>query len=227
MAIVIVAPALAQGTRGYGASVRSWHTPALDCTAPTDDRGRTELVLALINTQERVALSAIGPQGGWAAHELDRAAYALREPSSGNEYPSSRACSTRLPDPDALQRPGDPGHLRLPHAGGARPRLEPRARPRDGHHRSRHERRRRRQVRARHGLHGRGCLPDERVRPRRRARQELLLGRRERARSAKSRARDSSPMSRRAPTARQARAGSAGSVPWRLERTSERCSAGA
>lgn len=68
-------------------SVRSWHTPAPDRTAPTDNHGRTELVLSLINTQERVALSAIGPQGGWPAHELDRAAYALREPASGNEHP--------------------------------------------------------------------------------------------------------------------------------------------
>ena len=45
------------------------------------------LVLVALNTQEHVALPALGAQGGWSATDLDRAAHLLREPSSGNEHP--------------------------------------------------------------------------------------------------------------------------------------------
>jgi uncharacterized protein YcbK (DUF882 family) len=71
----------------YGSLVRAWHTPVPDRTAPVDDAGRTKLVLAALNTQERVELTALGARGGFSARDLDRAAHLLREPASGNEHP--------------------------------------------------------------------------------------------------------------------------------------------
>jgi uncharacterized protein YcbK (DUF882 family) len=71
----------------YVNSVRSWHTPVPDRTAPVDDNGRTKLALVALNTQERVELSALSASGGFATRDLDRAAHLLREPSSGNEHP--------------------------------------------------------------------------------------------------------------------------------------------
>jgi len=90
-----VAPfAVAQGTRArlpprpaYTTFVRSWHTPVPDRPAPLDDDGRVKLVLAALNTQERVELTAMGARGGWASRDLDRAAHLLREPASANEHP--------------------------------------------------------------------------------------------------------------------------------------------
>jgi len=71
----------------YTTYVRSWHAPVADRTAPVDDSGRTKLVLAALNTQERVELPVLAARGGFAPHDLDRAAHLLREPSSGNEHP--------------------------------------------------------------------------------------------------------------------------------------------
>lgn len=45
------------------------------------------LALVALNTQERVELTALSAHGGFSQRDLDRAAYLLREPSSGNEHP--------------------------------------------------------------------------------------------------------------------------------------------
>jgi uncharacterized protein YcbK (DUF882 family) len=71
----------------YVNSVRSWHAPVADRTAPVDDNGRPKLALVALNTQERVELTALTANGGFATRDLDRAAHLLREPSSGNEHP--------------------------------------------------------------------------------------------------------------------------------------------
>jgi uncharacterized protein YcbK (DUF882 family) len=52
-----------------------------------DEHGRPKLVIVSLNTSERVELSALSDRGGFVASDLDRAARALREPSSGNAYP--------------------------------------------------------------------------------------------------------------------------------------------
>ncbi len=91
---LVAAPAFAQGTHArlpprppYVTFVRSWHTPTPDRTAPVDDEGRVKLVLAALNTQERVELTALGARGGFSPRDLDRAAHLLREPASANEHP--------------------------------------------------------------------------------------------------------------------------------------------
>ncbi len=71
----------------YGSYVNAWHAVAPGRTAPTDERGRKKLVLFALNTQERVELTAERDTGAFSAHELDRAAHLLREPSTGNEHP--------------------------------------------------------------------------------------------------------------------------------------------
>jgi uncharacterized protein YcbK (DUF882 family) len=85
--LLLVVPAFAQRRPPYVTFVRSWHTPVPDRTAPLDDAGRPKLVLAALNTQERVELTALGAQGGFSSRDLDRAAHVLREPASGNEHP--------------------------------------------------------------------------------------------------------------------------------------------
>lgn len=72
--------------RAVRASV-AWHTPAPNRQAPVDARGRPKLVVFSLNTQERVELTAMSDGGGFSAEDLERAAHALREPSSGNEHP--------------------------------------------------------------------------------------------------------------------------------------------
>ena len=71
----------------YGSYVNAWHAVAPGRTAPTDERGRKKLVLFALNTQERVELTAERDTGAFSAHELERAAHLLREPSTGNEHP--------------------------------------------------------------------------------------------------------------------------------------------
>lgn len=100
LCVLSAAPlALAQGPRStakaapraagpsYSTYVHTWHQPTPGRTAPVDANGRKKLVLMALNTQERVELQAENDAGGFSAHELDRAAHALREPSSGNEHP--------------------------------------------------------------------------------------------------------------------------------------------
>jgi uncharacterized protein YcbK (DUF882 family) len=93
-AISIALPCFAQNHNArpvahttYVSSVRSWHTPVPDRTAPVDDNGRTKLALVALNTQERLEIPALTTSGGFATRDLDRAAHLLREPSSGNEHP--------------------------------------------------------------------------------------------------------------------------------------------
>ena len=71
----------------YATSVQRWHAPSPDVVAPLDERGRPLLVLRSLNTTDRATLTAAGPAGGFSAMDLDRAAFVLREPSSGNAHP--------------------------------------------------------------------------------------------------------------------------------------------
>lgn len=80
-------PAAHPAAPPYNAYVHTWHQPTPGHTAPIDDSGKKKLVLLALNTQERVELSAEKDSGAFSAHELDRAAHLLREPSSGNEHP--------------------------------------------------------------------------------------------------------------------------------------------
>lgn len=80
-------PAARPAAPPYNAYVHTWHQPTPGHTAPVDANGKKKLVLMALNTQERVELSAERDSGAFSAHELDRAAHILREPSSGNEHP--------------------------------------------------------------------------------------------------------------------------------------------
>jgi uncharacterized protein YcbK (DUF882 family) len=71
----------------YKSSVQRWHSVEPGESAPLDGAGRPELVIEALNTGERVALAATCDTGGFPASELDRAAFVLREPSSGNAHP--------------------------------------------------------------------------------------------------------------------------------------------
>jgi uncharacterized protein YcbK (DUF882 family) len=67
--------------------VHAWHTPAPDKDAPVDPHGRPRLAIYSLNTGDRAVFDAATDSGGFAASDLDRAAFVLREPSSGNEHP--------------------------------------------------------------------------------------------------------------------------------------------
>ncbi|HEY2513855.1 MAG TPA: DUF882 domain-containing protein [Polyangiaceae bacterium] len=71
----------------YRSYVGKWHAADADSEAPRDAQGRPKLVLASLNTNERLELAAHSDLGGFDASDLDRAAYVLREPSSGNTHP--------------------------------------------------------------------------------------------------------------------------------------------
>jgi uncharacterized protein YcbK (DUF882 family) len=67
--------------------VDRWHALDPDAHVTTDEQGRPKLVIVSLNTNDRVELSALGDAGGFTASDLDRAAFVLREPSSGNLHP--------------------------------------------------------------------------------------------------------------------------------------------
>ena len=71
----------------YRSYVQKWHAADPDGHVALDERGRPKLVIVSLNTGERVELSATSDDGAFSASELDRAAFALREPSSGNAHP--------------------------------------------------------------------------------------------------------------------------------------------
>ena len=71
----------------YAHYVKGWHTPTPNKSAPTDANGRPLLALLALNTGDRLELPAITERGGFAASQLDRAAFVLREAHSGNEHP--------------------------------------------------------------------------------------------------------------------------------------------
>jgi uncharacterized protein YcbK (DUF882 family) len=72
---------------GYFNTVRELHTPARGQKIARDDGGRPLLVLHAMYVRETVSLHAATEEGGFAASDLDRAAHALRDPKTGNEYP--------------------------------------------------------------------------------------------------------------------------------------------
>jgi uncharacterized protein YcbK (DUF882 family) len=71
----------------YRSYVDHWHTIDPDTKVTVDEHGRPKLIIVSLNTSDRVELSPLSDHGGFTASELDRAAFVLREPSSGNEYP--------------------------------------------------------------------------------------------------------------------------------------------
>ena len=111
----------------------------------------------------------------------------------------------------ALPRARDPHHLRLPNAARRR-HVEPRQGTRDGPRRSRGERRGGREARTRGGLRRRRHLPGERLRPRRRARALVFLGRHQRAGQAQPYPRHPRRPRRQERRAGRSHAGSARSV---------------
>ncbi len=72
---------------GYAANVRDWHKPSPDAAPPVDDRGHPLLVLRALNTGDHAAFAAAGPNGGFSASDLDRAAIVLADPRTGNRHP--------------------------------------------------------------------------------------------------------------------------------------------
>jgi uncharacterized protein YcbK (DUF882 family) len=76
-----------QSPKLYPQYVKSWHTPSPDKSAPLDDTGRPKLALVSLNTNDRIELTAASDRGGFAASDLDRAAYVLRDSATGNEHP--------------------------------------------------------------------------------------------------------------------------------------------
>jgi uncharacterized protein YcbK (DUF882 family) len=71
----------------YRAYVDHWHSLEPGAQVTVDEQGRPKLVIVSLNTNDRVELSALTDRGGFAATDLDRAAFVLREPSSGNAHP--------------------------------------------------------------------------------------------------------------------------------------------
>ena len=71
--------------QAYHQAMVGWHAP-IGKRAPIDGAGRPMLVLQSINRSERVELAAQTDAGGFAAHDLDRAAWVLRS-GSGDEHP--------------------------------------------------------------------------------------------------------------------------------------------
>jgi uncharacterized protein YcbK (DUF882 family) len=78
--------ASARAGTGYSEQVKKWHAP-IDGPLPLDETGRPLLVLAALNTGERVELSAKGDSGGFAASDLDRVASLLRDTRTGTSHP--------------------------------------------------------------------------------------------------------------------------------------------
>lgn len=73
--------------RGWGQTVQRWHGVDAETPRPRSADGRPLLVLEMLNTGERVELRPERDDGGFPACELDRAARALRDQRTGNEYP--------------------------------------------------------------------------------------------------------------------------------------------
>jgi uncharacterized protein YcbK (DUF882 family) len=71
----------------YASSVRDWHT-APTAPAPVDPAtGRPLLAVLSLNTRDRAEAAPASEQGGFSARDLDRLAFVLREPASGNQHP--------------------------------------------------------------------------------------------------------------------------------------------
>jgi uncharacterized protein YcbK (DUF882 family) len=71
----------------YRSYVDRWHALDPDDRAELDETGRPKLAIVSLNTRDRVEVSALSDRGGFAASDLDRVAFVLREPSSGNVHP--------------------------------------------------------------------------------------------------------------------------------------------
>ncbi len=72
---------------GYNGMVNAWHKVDATEAQSIDERGTVRLVLHAINTREKVALTPLGPDGGFRPTDLERAAHLLRDPRDGGEHP--------------------------------------------------------------------------------------------------------------------------------------------
>jgi uncharacterized protein YcbK (DUF882 family) len=91
-AIAVAASAGADRTRPrtrasiqYRDMVRRWHERPAPARRNKAAEALAPLVLEMVNTNERVELLPQTERGGWAPEDLERAAYALREPRSGQQ----------------------------------------------------------------------------------------------------------------------------------------------
>jgi uncharacterized protein YcbK (DUF882 family) len=71
---------------GYFRQVRAWHTPTPGVQAPKDSSGRPKLVLHAMYIDETATMPALTDGGGFYLDDVSRAAYVLREPSTGNQH---------------------------------------------------------------------------------------------------------------------------------------------
>ena len=164
-----------------------WHAPSTH-EAVRDASGRPMLVLTTLNRGETLAIPSSTDDGTFCAVDLDRVAHLLRA-ATGDEHPVGPAHpGARLRHPGALRRARDPRRVRLSRPA-PRVALEPWQGARGGPRRARRGRRGGRPLRARAGVRGRGRLPDEPVRARRRPPAQLLLGGLQRPAHEESRAR--------------------------------------
>jgi uncharacterized protein YcbK (DUF882 family) len=81
------APARPAVAANYPDMVRRWHAKPARDDRQSLPQARSPLMLEMVNTSERVELFPETDRGGWTKEELDRAAYALREPRSGEQGP--------------------------------------------------------------------------------------------------------------------------------------------
>jgi uncharacterized protein YcbK (DUF882 family) len=78
-------PARTSASINYPDMVRRWHTrPPRTERAKTSDE-RPPLVLEMVNTSERIEILPQTDRGGFSREDMERAAYALREPRSGEQ----------------------------------------------------------------------------------------------------------------------------------------------
>lgn len=73
-------------TPAYRKMVEAWHQP-VGTPAPTDEHGRPQLVLEILNTGERLTAPAHRDDGCFRAYDLDRLAHALRDTRTQDEFP--------------------------------------------------------------------------------------------------------------------------------------------
>jgi uncharacterized protein YcbK (DUF882 family) len=79
------APTRTSASTNYPDMVRRWHARPLPTDRAKPPAGPAPLVLEMVNTSERVELLPQTDRGGWTKEDMDRAAYALREPRSGEQ----------------------------------------------------------------------------------------------------------------------------------------------
>jgi len=81
------APARTSASINYPDMVRRWHARPIQTDRLRSPEGRPALVLEMVNTSERIEFFPRTDRGGWTSEDMERAAFALREPRSGEQAP--------------------------------------------------------------------------------------------------------------------------------------------